>query len=158
MNEIQEFLNHYPQVLLYLFMALFMIVALAMLVANIAIFSKKGKKIESIFDGVDLSKPKFREKGVSGYSTRSLFTKFGGASHVLDVIVTDSELCIQGIFPPFTFVLSHSDLVHRIPLSELVSVTKTKSKVQIGLSDSKGDRSLYLQLKDAEGFMRAVQG
>jgi hypothetical protein len=58
-----------------------------------------GKRAESRFPPIDKQRVMFREKWASGRSTASLSTKLGGASRALDVVVTETELWIKGVFP-----------------------------------------------------------
>ncbi|GAA5218502.1 hypothetical protein ACFSJ3_08120 [Corallincola platygyrae] len=150
MNEILVFLNESPLV--------FVVVVVFIGLFNLSLFYLFGKKAERMFQSVDLSNPKFREKGASGYSTKSALTRLGGARKVLDVIVTDTELCIKGIFPPFTYIGTKYDLTHRVPLSCIKSVAKAGSSTEIVFAGESGDRKIRLQLNNSAQFIRAVGG
>lgn len=150
MNQILIYMEENPQI--------FMLVVAAIFLLNIGIFYICGRRSEALFRGLNFSNVKFREKGASGHSTKSMLTKFGGASKVLDIIVTDEELCIKGIMAPFTYIGTKYDLTHRVPLSCIESILMSGSKVEVVFNSSKGNHKLMLQVKDPEGLIRAVQG
>lgn len=145
MDKILHYLNENPLALLLL---------IAFVGAwNAVLFYFGGKRAEAIFSGVDLSRVTFRERGASGYSKKSLFTKLGGARRCLDVIVTSTELCIKGIYSPFTYIGTKYDLTRRVGLKQIVGVTSLGSTVELKFTSGS---DVVLELKDTEAFIRAV--
>lgn len=127
------------------------------LVYNLVIFFVGGRKAERRFRGQEHQPVRFRERGASGYSTRSLITRFGGASRALDVTITDTEVWLKGIWPPFTFIGTLFDLTHRIPRPQIRSVEAKAGKVDLRfLSEAGVESHVVLILKDTSGFMAAV--
>ncbi len=147
MKEILDYLNENPNVFFLFF--------LFVLAWNAAFFYFGGKKAEAIFKGLDLNKVRFRERGASGFSKKSIITKFGGASKVLDVIITDSELCIKGIYSPFTYIGSKYDLTRRVELANIRSITEKGSNIELGFNVG---NNVVLQLKNKDKFIKAIKG
>lgn len=117
-----------------------------------------GKKVESIFPDLKSQNIRFREKWASGYSTASLKTKMGGASKVLDVIVTDSELWIKGIIPMFSYIGSKHDLLHKVPLANIQSKSIEGKNTHISFPSESGTTELILQVKASNQFIEAIGG
>lgn len=124
------------------------------------IFALRGiSKARKTFDGVDIQPIKYREKGASGYSKRSFITRIGGANKVLDIILTDSELCIMGINSLFSFIGSFYDLSHRIKRENILNIQKVKSQVEIRFITASGKHTeVVLMLKNGDQFLSAVKG
>ena len=97
----------------------FYAVVAAITVYNAAMFYRGGRKAEKRFPDLSLRRIQFRERGASGHSKKSILTTMGGASRVLEVIVTDGELWIRGIWPMFTYIGTKYDLTHRIPVNHI---------------------------------------
>ena len=116
------------------------------------------KRVDSIFQGVEKNKQIFREKRVSGYSKKSTFTRIGGARNALDVIVTDTELCVKGIFLPFSVIGLFYDLTLRIKLDEIVEVSSDGKTVEIEFTNNKGTRGIVLNMNNSDQFVHAVKG
>jgi hypothetical protein len=70
-------------------------------VFNLVTFYVGGRRAERRFSTPERPQIRFRERGASGYSNKSLFTRLGGANRVLEVVVTDVDVWIKGIWPPF---------------------------------------------------------
>ena len=99
----------------------------------------------------------FREKGASGHSKQSLRTRFGGASRVLDVIVTEHELWLKGIWPMFTYIGSKYDLTHRVLKTKISKVRTRSHDVEIWFENERGTEShIELRLKDVPAFTSAL--
>ena len=150
MNDVLIYLNENPAIIFFIFIAVFIFVFSTLYV--------RGKKAEEIFNGLDLSKIQFREKGASGFSSRSLATKFGGASRALDIIVTNNELCIKGIYPPFTYIGTRVDLTHRIKTRDITEIEEKGPKVELSFSKPDGDHKVTLHIKEMAKFIQAIKG
>jgi len=116
------------------------------------------KRVDSIFQGIEISKEIFREKRASGYSKKSVITRIGGARNALDIIVTDTDLCIKGIFLPFSVIGLFYDLTLRIKLSDIVEITPEGKEVEVVFSNDKGARSIVLKMKNIDQFVHAIKG
>ena len=150
MNDILVYLNENPVIIFFVFIAVFIFM--------FSILYVRGKKAEDIFKGLDLSKIQFREKGASGFSSKSLTTKFGGASKALDIIVTDDELCIKGIYSPFTYIGTRVDLTHRIKKRDITKIEEKGPKVELSFSKSDGGHKITLHIKEMAKFIQAING
>lgn len=135
----------------------FFIVWLILAIPSI-IFALRGiKKAKHIFDGVDKQPVIFREKGASGYSKRSFITRMGGANKVLDIILTDKELCIKGINSIFSFIGAYYDLSHRIKRENILKIQKIKKQTEIKFISSKGRETVVvLSLKNGDQLLSSV--
>jgi hypothetical protein len=117
------------------------------------------KKTNMIFGSISAHPFIFQEKRCSGYSKKSIFTRLGGARNVLEVIVTDKELCIKGIMSLFTFIGTKYDLSHRVPLVNISNVKQVKNNIELQLKTAEGSTSeIVLTLKNPGGFMAAMNG
>jgi len=131
--------------------------SILVLCLNIAVFHFGGRKAEALFRVQPNETVRFRERGASGHSNRSIITKAGGASRVLEVVVTNRELWIKGIWPMFTLIGTKYDLTHKVPLSK-VRRTAAKGKiVAVWFADASGrECHVELKLKDTKGFVSAI--
>ena len=136
--------------------SLFPIFFTGVLVFNIVLFFILAHRAEKKFKGLLDNKILFREKGASGHSTKSFITKMGGASKALDVIITDVDLAIKGIYSPFTVIGTFYDLTHRIPRNNISSVELISEKVHLNFSSTKGKHTVVLSLKDTNLFMKIL--
>lgn len=91
-----------------------------MAVILVSIFFVRGRKAIQMFSDLDLSNLVYSEKSASGYSTKSFRTKWGGASKVLHIMITDKELIIK-TFKFLAHVAEKHDMLHRIPLENISS-------------------------------------
>jgi hypothetical protein len=101
----------------------------------------------------------FCESGASGYSERSFKTRIGGASRMLLVWVSQSELGIQKTFPFSVLMADHdNDLEHRLSLNRVAGVDVVgPSKARLCFTDLGGaQHTLMLRLKDPTGFAAAI--
>jgi hypothetical protein len=127
------------------------------LVINVVTLYVGGRKAEQRFEKHGLQQMRFRERGASGYSNKSLITKLGGANGVLEVAVTDAELWIRGIWPPFSYIGTKFDLTHRILRSQIRSVEAIDDVVQLRFTNEAGAEShVVLRLKAPQAFMAAM--
>jgi hypothetical protein len=111
--NIIEYIEKYPSI----FFALILIVA----IGNGVMFYLGGKKANKRFHGQSHQRVLFIERGASGRSHKSCMTKLGGARNAMEVVVTESELWIKGIWPIFSYIGSKFDLTHRIRKSDIKS-------------------------------------
>lgn len=124
------------------------------------IFALRGiKKAKKTFEGIENQPIRYREKGASGYSKKSLITRMGGANKVLDIILTDTELCIKGIITIFSFIGFYYDLTHRIRRDKILNIQKVKNTIEIKfISNSGRQTEVVLILKNGDQFLAAANG
>ena len=128
-------------------------------VINLVTVYIRGRKAEQRFNPNVRQEVKFRERGASGYSNKSLLTKLGGASGALEVVVTDAELWIKGIWPPFSYIGTKFDLTHRILRSQIRTVHAGAEAIEIRFTNEAGGEShISLKLRAPQAFMAAIGG
>ena len=101
----------------------------------------------------------FCETGASGYSERSFMTRLGGASRILLVWVSPTELAIQKMFPFSVVLADHdNDLEHKVSLRDVTGVSVVnKSQARLCFTDSiGGQHTLMLRLKDPSRFVSVI--
>ena len=81
-----------------------------------------------MFSNLDLNKLVYSEKSASGYSTKSNKTKWGGASKVLHIMISDKELIIK-TYLFMAYIAEKHDMLHRIPLENILSTEIKKGVV-----------------------------
>ena len=144
-----DFLETNPMLFNIAFLAVALYLVLALFVG--------GRKAEAQFGKLSDQTIVFRERGASGYSTKSMITRFGGASRVLDVIVTTGELWIKGIWPAFTYIGTMYDLTHRVPLANIREATAVGQRVSVRfVSSAATETNVELRLRDPKGFLEAL--
>ena len=144
-----DFLETNPQLFLVAFIGVAVIVVLLFVIG--------GSKAESRFGSLKDQSIVFRERGASGYSTKSLIAQFGGATGVLDVVVTREELWIKGIWPAFTYIGTKYDLAHKVPLTNVKEAKLSGPEVSVTFTNESGIKTnVQLRLKDPGAFLRAV--
>jgi hypothetical protein len=144
-----EYIEKNPSVI---YSAMFVI-----LIYNVVALFLGGRKAEERFQNQSHQRIVFREKGASGHSNKSLRTKLGGASKVLDVVVTENELWLKGIWPMFSYVGTKFDLIHRIQKSNIKAVKASSRDVEIWFENESGTEShVVLRLKDTAAFTSAI--
>lgn len=116
-----------------------------------------GKWAEKKFVDIKPSQALFREKWVSGYSEKSWLTRFGGASRVLDVMVTKHALCIKGIFPFLTFIGSFFGVSQLVPIKHITKAELFDKDVKVVFTDAKGRHSIVLRLGNPNEFQMALK-
>jgi hypothetical protein len=102
----------------------------------------------------------FIESGASGYSEKSFMTRIGGASRILLVWISPSELAIQKTFPFSVLMADYdNDLEHRLSLNRVTGVDVVgPSKARLCFTDLGGTQhTLMLRLKDPAGFKAAIK-
>ena len=128
-----------------------------MAITMLIIMYKRAKRALAIFPNISSVNILFREKGVTGNSRKSLKTKLGGATNVLDVIVTDNELWIRSplLFAGFGKIY---DLIHKVQLSQISNAELNKNKVVITFnSGEKTETTLDLKMKKAQEFVEIIK-
>lgn len=121
----------------------FVYIWLTVITVIISIFIVKGKKAIQIFSDIDKTKLIYAEKFASGYSTKSLRTKYGGASKTLHIMISDKELIIKTYLFGAHIAKMH-DMLHRIPFENLISTELKKgrlfSKLFVRFKNEKGNQ------------------
>jgi uncharacterized protein (UPF0248 family) len=100
----------------------------------------------------------YHERGASGNSDKTKFTKMGGANKCLTITVTATELWIHGS-DFIAMIAQRSDLEHRIPLRKITSVEKIKKGVvNVSFDIGEGEtRTLRLITKNPTALMNAIE-
>lgn len=135
MEQFSEFMEHY-------FFYIWLIVA----VTITSIFFIRGRKAIEMFSDLDLLKVIYSEKNASGYSTKTFISRSGGASKVLQIIITDKELIVK-TFLFLAYVAEKQDLLHRIPFENIL-----KTEIKKGVLFSK----LFIEFKDQNGKIKEI--
>ena len=136
------------------------ILAIAFLISVVGIgcllfvsFHVAGKRSEQQFPQLPAKDIVFRERGVSGTVKGSL----AGASNALEVTVTPHELHIKGIYPLFTAIGEAFGMIHRVPLSDVISVSTRKRKVEISFrTQDNRVLSMGLYVRDSSKLRQAL--
>lgn len=136
--------------------SVFPFIFVGLLVLNLVFLYVAGRRAERVFIGVTDDKIIFRERGASGFSKKSFLTRVGGASKVLDIIVTDSDILIKGIYSPFSFIGTFYDLTHRIDRKDITSLILESGKAHLSFNSDKGTHNLVLLLKETNSFIEAL--
>ena len=152
MQQLQQFLHDN---FICLFLLCFVLVAI---ISGIRHYRRKRSGI--VFPQVSSERIRFDEKAASGYSHKSLFTKFGGAKQCLCVTVTDTEVWIRTFFP-FSVFAQRCDLEHRIPKACIMGLRSKQSAfgrtITLDYHDERGQsHTLTLMLKRPDDFLRAL--
>lgn len=118
------------------------------------------KRTGIVFPHVSPEGIRFDEKAASGYSHKSLFTKYGGAKKCLCVTVTDTEVWIRTFFP-FSVFAQQCDLEHRIPRASIMGLQSKQSAfartITLDYHDNRGQSHTFtLMLKRPDDFLRAL--
>lgn len=102
----------------------------------------------------------YQESFASGYSTKNLLTRLGGARNCLRLVVTKDFLWITSWFP-FSLFTTFYDLEHVVPRSNLRAVEPTsvfwRKGVRITFLDAASDvHTVVAVLRDVDGFLAAL--
>jgi len=152
MQQIQDFLQHHWIWILPLLIIL--------AVGQFGWHYRNHKRRRIVFPQLPPEKIRFHEIGASGYSHKSTFTRFGGASRCLQITVTDAEVWIRIGFP-FNILAWQVDLEHRISKTLIVSVQPTRSRFASSLlldyrDEQGGMHRLTLLLQKPDDFLKAL--
>ncbi len=124
---------------------------------NVVVFYVGGRRAERRFAGQGNQGIRFRERGASGHCNKSLVTKFGGANGVLEVVVTDSELWLKGVWPLFSYIGAMFDMTHRVPKSSIHKCTSIENTIELHFVNETGAESnVVLELKNPAAFKSAI--
>jgi hypothetical protein len=134
------YIEQHPEVLAGVFAVLF--------VLNVVTFFVAGWRAEQKFRGQGHQPIRFRERGASGYSNRSTLTRLGWANRALEVVVTDAEVWIKGIWPPVSYIGSRFDMTHRIQRLQIRSAQAR--------NDAGSESHIVLRLEAPQAFMSAL--
>lgn len=143
--------------------ALFYLFVLLWVAAWVAFFAWRRLRRGPVHPPFSDSDVRFVERFASGFSSRSLFTRFGGAQNALVVKVLRDALFIEPL-AIFKWLLppGFGDLEHYVPKSRILSVQSTsgflRKAVQIEFqADDGGHRTLELRLRNPEAFLAALK-
>lgn len=135
-----------------IFLACWLVLAITM----IYIMYYRGKKALKIFPELNESDILFREKYASGNSLKSFRTKMGGASGVLDVIITNDELWIKTLTLIAGFG-NQFDLLHKVKLNQISAIKIQKNKIKINFQVTNQTKTaLLLRLKRGKEFYKII--
>jgi len=115
----------------------------------------QGRAIRPVLPEMSL----FGESGASGHSEASFLTKIGGASRVLLVSITKTELAVESIFPFNVFMYQNPyDLEHRVPISSISETHQVDANsVRVTFVDADhNSHTLRLYLKQPAKFVSAL--
>ena len=144
-----SFINTHPEAYVGVF-----VLALAV---NAMVIYIGGRRAELRFAGQNDQQIRFRERGASGHSNKSMVTKFGGANGVLEVVVTDKELWLKGIWPLFSYIGAMFDMTHRIPKSSIHKCITVDDTIELHFTNETGGEShVVLELKNPGAFASAI--
>ena len=116
----------------------------------------RGKKALSIFPPIETVNVKYRDKSASGYSTQSFKTKIGGASKLLDIVVTDNELWLKSKIL-LAGIGKINDLLHKIPLDKIKDVEKNRTKITVNFQTDNGEeKQVVLITKQMNEFLEVI--
>jgi len=119
------------------------------------------KQADAISPKVPLEGIQFEERGASGCSHKTIFTKMGGARNCLEVTVTDKEVWIRPSLP-FRFFSQQPDLEHRFSRASITNVKRKRSifadTLLLDYRDEHGQtHRLSLMLRKPDEFLRALE-
>ena len=124
---------------------------------NALVFYVGGRRAEQRFAGQDDQEIRFRERGASGHSNKSMVTKLGGANGVLEVVVTERELWLKGVWPLFSYIGTMFDMTHRVPKSSIRKCTTIGNTIELHFTNETGVEShVVLELKNRGAFASAI--
>jgi hypothetical protein len=131
MEQFTEFMDKY-----------FFYIWLAMVLWIVSNFYFRGRAAIREFGTIDASSIIYSEKSASGYSNNSWKTKGGGASKVLHIIITDTELIIK-TYLFLAYIAKKYDMLHRVPLKNITSTELKKgtfsSKLHVSFTTKEGE-------------------
>jgi len=109
---------------------------------------------------VNVNEAVYQEWFASGYSTKNILTRLGGARGVLRLVVTKDVLWVTSWFP-FSLIAAFYDLEHVIPLERIMSAEVKEGiivrGIQVSCADAYGKlHSLKLVPRDEAGFLKAL--
>lgn len=136
--------------------SLIILISTALLGVILKTFYDSGKKALSIFPDITTVKVKYRDKTATGYSTLSWKTKAGGASRVIDIVVTDTELWLRS-FLLFAGITKQHDLLHRIPLHKIMRVNETGEEITLDFRNEKSEKKqVVIRTFNKPEFLKSI--
>jgi hypothetical protein len=136
--------------------ALFILISIGLLIVILKTFYESGKKALSIFPNIRSVAVKYRDKTATGYSTQSWKTKAGGASRVIDIVVTDQELWLRS-FLLFAGITKQHDLLHKIPLSRITKTHQNRDEITIDFKNEKGEKKqVIIRTRSSQEFLKLI--
>jgi hypothetical protein len=114
-----------------------------------------------VFPEVSPDHFRFHERGASGHSKKTLFTRIGGARNCLQVSVTDTDVWIRMIFP-LNIVAENLDLEHRILRERIINVelvpSRARKSILLEYRDPQGQiHGLSLRLRNPDAFLKELK-
>ncbi|MFK7784092.1 MAG: hypothetical protein AB8B56_03190 [Crocinitomicaceae bacterium] len=132
---------------------------LGLMVSFVLILYFTGRRQIREFGNVDYSKARFYEKFASGYSTKSWKTKRGGASRTLHILITDDEFILK-TFMFVAYVAKRHDLLHRIPLKNVISAEVRRKLFQTELlvtcTTEEGEMKKFVLISAAQNRIKEL--
>lgn len=120
-------------------------------------FFLSGKEALSIFPNINTVKVVYRDKSASGNSTQNWHTRIGGAHNSLDIVVTDKEFWLKSMLL-FAGIGKRSDLLHKVPLHNIVGINKEGKRVIVDFKTEDGkDKQVILLTKKPDNFIKAIR-
>lgn len=142
--------------------SLFFALCLAWVLGASLFFAFRRKARGSTHPAIEISKLKFLEKFVSGFSHKSLFTRFGGARNALVVTVSNDAVLIEPVaLLKWIMPMGFNDLEHYIPKANIVNVRTASSfgrgSIQIEFRSNDGTKkTVELILRKPQEFLAAL--
>jgi hypothetical protein len=142
-----------------IFILLFIAVAIWNILAFSYLFYKRRKR-GSLFPEVATDDIIFTERTASGCSHKSMFTKFGGATNCLKIVITNNELWTTS-WLPFSLFIEKLDMEHRIRKDRILSIEKQKTLSGTSFiihfeTDNHSEKTIQLYPKNPIAFSRAM--
>ena len=126
-------------------------------IISLVYFFITGKKALQLFPPISTVKVNYRYKFGSGYSLNTNWLKRGGASNVLDVVVTDKELWLKTM-TIFAGLAQRVDLLHKIPLENILHTETKGVKIIVNINtDTFENKQVAIIIKNPELFIQAIK-
>jgi hypothetical protein len=136
--------------------ALIILISLGLLFVMVRTFYDSGKKALGIFPDIRTVNIKYRDKTATGYSTQSWKTKAGGASRVIDIVVTDHELWLRS-FLLFAGITKQHDLLHKIQLTKITRTQRNRDEITVDFKNEKGEKKqVVLRTRNGDEFLKSI--
>lgn len=126
-------------------------------------FVWRRKASDPLHPPIDRSSTTFIEKYASGFSRKSLFTRYGGASNALVVTVFKDALLIEPIaLLKWIMPKGFNGLAHYIPKANILSTRPSssfgRSSLQIEFRTKEGEkRTVELIVRKPQAFLEALK-
>lgn len=136
--------------------SILILVFIAIAVVMLKTFYDSGKRALSIFPDIKTVQVRYQDKTAMGYSTKSWNTKVGGASRVVEIVVTDKELWLRS-FLLFAGITKQHDLLHKIPLHKIMKVRENNGELTLDFKSEKGEpKQVVLNTRDKNAFLESL--